>query len=451
MALTPQGRELTEAHKLAQIELATIAIGESKQILDGLLDPFRLDATREEWLGFQLDSAERYHDASSQLAGGYLNAYRAIEGEVDDLVMAEFDAISAATSADTMVVARAKQLTGEVGPRQALTDAWGWYAGALMQQVLAGGRNTIIDSVESSRLSLGWRRVTDGNPCAFCAMLATRGPAYTSAESAGHVTGVNLSGKDYALMDRLGGRTPERRALIAKGRASRKGLKRPLGAKFHDRCGCTVEEVFGEWVPTAREREFMDLYQAATRERGASTPKEILADMRANGGGILNDASGGAAAGTGRTGGGGSKPHKPKTQAGGSDGGRRKPPKPPARGFSDDEERLAAYLRSQGHQVVPNQTVNENGRHADSLVDGEKAEFKTLMEEDGPATSGTIRNIVTASKRRGGQASQLIIDARGTSLSAEEALRGIRRGLGLDTIVARIRIVGDSYDIEEGK
>ncbi|KAB5606685.1 hypothetical protein EHS19_06735 [Bifidobacterium jacchi] len=34
----------------------------------------------------------------------------------------------------------------------------------------------------------GWRRVSDGDPCAFCAMLVTRGPVYTSRDKALHTT-----------------------------------------------------------------------------------------------------------------------------------------------------------------------------------------------------------------------------------------------------------------------
>ena len=34
-------------------------------------------------------------------------------------------------------------------------------------------------------LAVGWRRVSDGHPCAFCAMLASRGFVYHTAETAG--------------------------------------------------------------------------------------------------------------------------------------------------------------------------------------------------------------------------------------------------------------------------
>lgn len=43
---------------------------------------------------------------------------------------------------------------------------------------MRGGWDTIEESVRSDRRALGWQRVTSGDPCAFCAMVASRGPIY---------------------------------------------------------------------------------------------------------------------------------------------------------------------------------------------------------------------------------------------------------------------------------
>lgn len=119
--------------------------------------------------------------------------------------------------------------------------------------------------------STGWRRITDGDPCAFCAMLASRGPAYRTEASALTVTGVHMGGTDYTAvargMDAAAAVTP--------------GLHRKVEAP-------TVEEVFGEWEPTAREQEFVDLYNEA-HEPGM-TPQETAAAMREQGHGVINDA-----------------------------------------------------------------------------------------------------------------------------------------------------------------
>lgn len=46
--------------------------------------------------------------------------------------------------------------------------------GASTRIVLDGGRATTIDTVRHDPVALGWYRVTDEDPCAFCALLASR-------------------------------------------------------------------------------------------------------------------------------------------------------------------------------------------------------------------------------------------------------------------------------------
>ena len=47
------------------------------------------------------------------------------------------------------------------------------------------GRDLLDRVSRGDRRVRGWARVTDGNPCAFCAMLASRGAVYRSHQSAG--------------------------------------------------------------------------------------------------------------------------------------------------------------------------------------------------------------------------------------------------------------------------
>lgn len=58
-------------------------------------------------------------------------------------------------------------------------------AGSAQRLALAGARETVERTVRRSSEIVGWRRVTDGDPCAWCAMLASRGAVYKSAASAG--------------------------------------------------------------------------------------------------------------------------------------------------------------------------------------------------------------------------------------------------------------------------
>ena len=87
-------------------------------------------------------------------------------------------------------------------------------------EVLRAGRETIQQSAPR------WRRVTDGKPCGFCAMVASRGPVYRSEQKAGQ------------------------------------------GRRYHSRCGCTVEPYFGDpadWVPSPEEARFLEAYQSVYR------------------------------------------------------------------------------------------------------------------------------------------------------------------------------------------
>lgn len=52
-------------------------------------------------------------------------------------------------------------------------------AGALARITLDAGRQTILSAVEEDREAIGWIRITDANPCAFCSMLASRGAVFS--------------------------------------------------------------------------------------------------------------------------------------------------------------------------------------------------------------------------------------------------------------------------------
>lgn len=94
-------------------------------------------------------------------------------------------------------------------------------AGAATRQVLTGGRKSLLTLLEEDPQALGWIRVTDGDPCAFCALLASRGPVYRSQETAAF--------------------------------------------QAHDHCACTAEPVYSRntlWP--GRAKEFRGLWRTST-------------------------------------------------------------------------------------------------------------------------------------------------------------------------------------------
>lgn len=79
-------------------------------------------------------------------------------------------------------------------------------------------------------------------------------------------------------------------------------------------------------------------------------------------------------------------------------------------------------------------------------MDGKPTEFKSM--EPG-ADSATVRNEVNNSIKRGGQARDMILDARGSGLSEAEATKGLNRVAGITRgKVDSVRIIGDGFDIK---
>jgi len=114
-------------------------------------------------------------------------------------------------------------------------------------------------------------------------------------------------------------------------------------------------------------------------------------------------------------------------------------------GFSAEEAAIANYLRNCGRIVYRNplEGASGAGRQGDAIVDGITHEFKTL---DPGATANTIRNVLNASIKHGGQARNMVIDARGSGLNCADAIQGAYRALGISRgKIDRLTIIGDNY------
>ncbi|WP_458116977.1 VG15 protein [Arthrobacter sp. D2-10] len=257
MAQTAEGKELTEANRVAQLAISSRAMAASKILWDGI-DVARIDRSVERWLPAQLALLRKFHNDSNRTAATYLNEYRLAEiGQPAEVVPATF---AAAKMRDAMLLAgpvRTKLLIGKgMNPDEAKLKTFPKLSGIVRRQVLDGGRGSVVNTESGDSRAIGWRRVTDGNPCTFCAMLAARGPKYFSAErTQGNVL-----------------------------RPSRQGDMRLL---YHGHCGCTSEIVYGEWTPTKTEQSYINAYDAAAKEADKAgesrTADTILHRMRANG------------------------------------------------------------------------------------------------------------------------------------------------------------------------
>jgi hypothetical protein len=206
-ALTAVARRLTEAHRLAQLGIASSVTASVSGAWE-LLDIDDLDASTDAWLSVVSQLVQGAHTRSAGVASRYLSAFRAVEAPdavpfdpvvPDGLV----DARVTASMLVTGPIAVKSRLSAGMRDEQAMMFARLQNAGASMRLALDGGRDTIVDTTRADPAARGYERVTSGNACDWCVMLAGRGAVYHSAESAGD------------------------------------------GDAWHDHCGCSAEPVYG--------------------------------------------------------------------------------------------------------------------------------------------------------------------------------------------------------------
>lgn len=124
--------------------------------------------------------------AANTLTARYLVDHAAAEGFIiaPTLVTPEAGQIATALRV-TGPVAFKRQiaLSGvEDAARRVMTQQ---ATGAARRLILAGARESVAATVAEATQIRGYRRVTSGSPCAFCAMLASRGGVYKSEATAG--------------------------------------------------------------------------------------------------------------------------------------------------------------------------------------------------------------------------------------------------------------------------
>ncbi|MFE9422527.1 putative T7SS-secreted protein [Kitasatospora sp. NPDC006697] len=151
---------------------------------------------------------------------------------------------------------------------------------------------------------------------------------------------------------------------------------------------------------------------------------------------VLNDAAGPDRVNMGSDGGNGGGSWGPSNDGAGSIDESEKP-------FNPKERQIADTLQSEGKSVRAVKESEVDGeRRADAEVDGVPTEFKSM---DPGATPNTVKNQLNSAK---GQASNAILDARGSGLDENSAREGLQKFLRNNPgRMDNIRIIGDGYDI----
>lgn len=187
MARTAEGVTATINHRRMQIALRA---GILRQLVT-LWPVFDTEdfGTYRAFVEAVLPLIQRYHQDSAQLAARYYTAFRLVEGVAGTAtprLAAEMPfrqiriALSATGLSSTLKAVRAGRSL-ESAKRAGFVAV----SGSVGRLALAGGRDTVTSSIRADRQALGWQRVTDVDPCYFCAMLAGRGAVYVSRETAG--------------------------------------------------------------------------------------------------------------------------------------------------------------------------------------------------------------------------------------------------------------------------
>src|SRR5690606_30594435 len=116
---------------------------------------------------------------SAATAAAYLRAFREVEGVTGNVDVAYLAALARQQALTSLYVtgpAAIKVATRGGRPvERAREMALSQTLGSVIRLVLQGGRDTITETIKRDRQALGFARVTDGDPCYFCAMLASRG------------------------------------------------------------------------------------------------------------------------------------------------------------------------------------------------------------------------------------------------------------------------------------
>jgi hypothetical protein len=179
MAVTPAGAALTAQHYRLQLAVRAATLRDITRLWP-MFDPTNFD-TFSAFSKLAAVLVINGRSTSAGIAARYLDAFALAEGRprprvvIPDLLERDVAADSLrATGLVGTLNARRSGFSIEAAKRAGLVRL----AGSATSLVLGGGRTTITDTVKATPAVTRWQRVTSDDPCAFCAMLASRGAAY---------------------------------------------------------------------------------------------------------------------------------------------------------------------------------------------------------------------------------------------------------------------------------
>lgn len=257
-------RSLDEGHRVKQNENAAAVAALVMQLFAKMIDPKNIVGTAQQWLQQSILAILRGRQSSIVLAQAYVMAVRRLQipdapsfdiPKPPDVPIKQLVESLTYTGPGKLAVDLAK-LPKPVEPLPSEPhelfveydrDLAEWErelkrlpvvasasaASAAYRHVQNGGRDLVDSAVVNDSLAVGYIRVTSGAPCAFCAMLASRGPVYKSD---------SFSKSDVRFTG-------------------------PGEHKVHDGCGCTIRPLYGKsssnWTDEALKFEQIWVADAA--------------------------------------------------------------------------------------------------------------------------------------------------------------------------------------------
>lgn len=220
-------RAQLESYGLTLDELSTAALGDLRALLDGLGD---IEPEAVKGVLFQVvpELFDPYALAASNVSATFYEEVRSASGApskftprvlADPVPMESWKAlVGAGTASEKFKVAGAN----------AAFDA---LSGGLVKRLTEVAADTTISNAAIDPDPVSYQRVPSAGCCSFCGMLASRGAAYGSKESAGMVVG-----RGVPVEKTKGKRGGQGRGIKTRG-------KRAPGESFHDNCRCKVVAV----------------------------------------------------------------------------------------------------------------------------------------------------------------------------------------------------------------
>lgn len=187
MATSP---EQAQRYRRVQALLAAQMARDVLRVWRDLMNPANVDATWPAVRAALMPIVRQARERSAVLArAAYVDARRAAgvpedgfdpEGPLE-LAIGRLEASLDVTGP----VEFKKAIAAGKTPEQAMDAAAVRMVGSTQYLALEGGRSVMKQSIEADEQATGYARVTDNDPCHWCAMLASRGPVYKTARTAG--------------------------------------------------------------------------------------------------------------------------------------------------------------------------------------------------------------------------------------------------------------------------